>query len=89
MEAKVCYPALLGQMESGGKGSVGCLANAESVVHLKKVTKKKRIDPLNSGEVSSKLKRKTRQTERKWENTSAILFKKTRFEQFWLIFCWK
>ena len=63
MEAKVCYPALLGQMESGGplkvKGSVGCLANAESVVHLEKVTKKKRIDPLNSGKVDSKLKRKT------------------------------
>ena len=79
MEAKVCYPALLGQMESGSplkvKGSVGCLTNAESVVHLEKVTKKKRIDPLkaelvNSGEEDSRLKRKTRQTERKWENTS-------------------
>ena len=67
-------------MESGGplkvKGSVGCLANAESVVQLEKVTKKKRIDPLkaelvSSGEEDSKLKRKTRQTERKWENTSA------------------
>ena len=54
------------------KGSVGCSANAESVVHLEKVTKKKRIDPLkaelvNSGEEDSKLKRKTRQTERKIE----------------------
>ena len=39
-------------------------------VHLEKVTKKKRIDPLkaelvNSGEEDSKLKWKTRQTERK------------------------
>ena len=56
-------------MESGGplkvKGSVGCLAKAESVVHLEKATKKKRIDPLkvelvNSGEADSRLKRKTR-----------------------------
>ena len=64
-------------MESGGplkvKGSVGCLANAESVVHLEKVTKEKRIEEelVNSGEEDSKLKRKMRQTERKWENTSA------------------
>ena len=35
------------------------LGEAESVVHLEKVTKKKRIDPLNSGKVDSKLKRKT------------------------------
>ena len=48
----------------------------ERGIGLEKVTKKKRIDPLkaelaNSGEEDSKQKRKTRQTERKCENTSA------------------
>ena len=44
-------------MESGGplkvKGSVGCLANAETVVQLEKVTKKKRFDPLKAELVKS------------------------------------